>query len=160
MEIIDGIRWDFGPNDTIEYFDNTKSYYLTKYRPINDTEGLDFNPNWFREDAINKLKTGRYSPTSIPMGSKTHRDWWIERKRRCNEGYESNGYRLTGDNYFFLNFYNLKSSDSETINQNYGFPEFFVFQYEYFHYSEMCELLKKDSSALKSRGIESCPSLR
>lgn len=153
MEIIDGIRWDFGPNDTIEYFDNTKSYYLTKYRPINDTEGLDFNPNWFREDAINKLKTGRYSPTSIPMGSKTHRDWWIERKLRCNEGYESNGYRLTGDNYFFLNFYNLKSSDSETINQNYGFPEFFVFQYEYFHYSEMCELLKKDSSALKSRGI-------
>lgn len=153
MEVIDGIRWDFGPNDTIEYFDNTKSYYLTKYRPINGTEGLDFDPNWFREDAINKLKTGRYSPTSIPMGSKTHRDWWIERKRRCNEGYESNGYRLTGDNYFFLNFYNLKSSDSETINQNYGFPEFFVFQYEYFHYSEMCELLKKDTSALKSRGI-------
>ena len=45
MEVIDGIRWDFGPNDTIEYFDNTKSYYLTKYRPINDTEGLDFDPN-------------------------------------------------------------------------------------------------------------------
>lgn len=153
MEIINGIKWDFGPNDTIEYFDSTKSYYLTKYRPINDTEGLDFDPSWFREDALNKIRTGRYSPTSIPMGSKTHRDWWLERKRRCNEGYESNGYRLTGDNYFFLNFYNLKSSDSSTINQSYGFPEFFVFQYEYFHYSEMCELLKKDSSALKSRGI-------
>ena len=45
MEIIDGIRWDYGPNDKIEYFDADKSYYLTKYRPINDTEGLDFDPD-------------------------------------------------------------------------------------------------------------------
>ena len=72
---------------------------------------------------------------------------------RCNKGVTSHGYRLTGDNYFFLNFYNLKSSDANTINQNYGFPEFLVFQYEYFHYLEMCELLKKDTSVLKSRGI-------
>lgn len=72
---------------------------------------------------------------------------------RCNKGFTSNGYRLTGDNYFFLNFYNLKSSDASTINQNYGFPEFLVFQYEYFHYLEMCEILKKDTSVLKSRGI-------
>jgi hypothetical protein len=73
--------------------------------------------------------------------------------RRCNEGYEVNGYRVTGDNYFFLNFYNLKSSDADTINQSYGFPQFLVFQYEYFHYLEMCQLLKRDTSVLKSRGI-------
>lgn len=153
MEIIDGITWDYGPNDPIEYFDIEKSYFITKYRPINDTQGLDFNPNWFREDAINKLKTGRYSPSSIPFGSKTHVDWWKERIERCNNGYTVNGYRVTGDNYFFLNFYNLKSSSFDTINQTYGFPEFLVFQYEYFHYLEMCEKLKKDTSVLKSRGI-------
>lgn len=147
------IVWDFPIDSQIEYFDSYKSYELTKYRPINDTEGLDFNPDWFREDAINKLKTGRYSPSSIPIGSKTHRDWWKERIRRCNEGYEVNGYRITGDNYFFINFYNLKSSDIESINQSYGFPQFLVFQYEYFHYLEMCEKLKKDVSVLKSRGI-------
>ena len=145
--------WDFPIDVPVEYFDSYKSYQLTGYKPINDVDGLDFNPDWFREDAINKLKTGRYSPSSIPMGSKTHRDWWKERIRRCNEGYEVNGYRITGDNYFFINFYNLKSSDSETINQSYGFPEFLVFQYEYFHYLEMCEKLKKDTSVLKSRGI-------
>ena len=147
------ITWDFPIDSEIEYFDAGKSYELTGFRPINDTDGLDFDPNWFREDAINKLKTGRYSPSTVTMGSKSHIDWWKERKRRCNEGYTVNGYRLTGDNYFFINFYNLKSSDADTINQDYGFPEFLVFQYEYFHYLELCEKLKKDTSVLKSRGI-------
>ena len=150
---MESIKWDFPIGTELEYFDSYKSYELTGYRPINDTMGLDFDPDWFREDAINKLKTGRYSPTSIPYGSKTHKEWWKERIRRCNEGYEVNGYRITGDNYFFLNFYNLKSSDSGTINQDYGFPEFLVFQYEYFHYLEICEKLKRDTSVLKSRGI-------
>lgn len=99
------------------------------------------------------MRTGRYSPSSIPLGSKTHVEWWKERFRRCNEGYEVNGYRITGDNYFFLNFYNLKSSAEDSINQDIGFPQFLVFQYEYFHYLELCEKLKKDTSALKSRGI-------
>lgn len=147
------MKWDFTLEDKIEYFDSYKSYELVGYRPINDTDGLDFNPDWFREDAIQKLRTGRYSPSSMTIGSKTHRDWWTERKRRCNEGYESHGYRVTGDNYFFLNFYNLKSSDADTINQAYSFPQFLVFQYEYFHYLELCEKLKKDTSVLKSRGI-------
>lgn len=145
--------WDVKLEDKIEYFDSYLSYELIKYRPINDTEGLDFNPDWFREDAINKIKTGRYTPSNIPFGSKTHTDWWKERIRRCNEGYEVNGYRITGDNYFFLNFYNLKSSEGNIINQSYGFPKFLVFQYEYFHYLELCEKLGKDTSVLKSRGI-------
>ena len=42
---IDGIYWDYGPDDPIDVFDISKSYYLTKYRPINKTQGLDFNPD-------------------------------------------------------------------------------------------------------------------
>jgi hypothetical protein len=38
-------KWDFGPDDEIVYFDPTKSYWLTKYRPINKENGLDFNPD-------------------------------------------------------------------------------------------------------------------
>jgi hypothetical protein len=30
---------------------------------------------------------------------------------------------------------------------------FFVFQYEYFHYVEMCELLQKDVGLLKARSM-------
>ena len=154
MEVIDGIAWDYGPNDPIDYFDSEKSYYITKYRPINDTQGLDFDPDWFREDAKNKLRTGRYS--GLIIGSKTHRDFWKERKRRCIEGYESNGYRLTGDNYFWLNFYRLKDSEEgakASSGRNLAFPRFFVFQYEYFHYVEMCEILKKDVGLVKARSL-------
>lgn len=98
MEIINGIEWDYGPKDDIEYFDPYKSYYLTGYRPINDTSGLDFDPNWFREDAVRKMATGRYS--NFEIGSKTHLDFWKERQRRCINGFTVNGYRITGDNYF------------------------------------------------------------
>ena len=155
--VIDNIRWDYGPDDEIEYFDIEKSYYITKYRPINETSGLDFKPEWFRQDAVRKQSYGKYSNTIY--GSRKYKEYWDEQKRRCIEGYEINGYRITGDNYFFLNFYNLKTSSVETINQSYGFPEFLVFQYEYFHYVEMCALLGKDVSVLKSRGIKTCPTL-
>lgn len=149
--IIDGLYWDYGPNDKIEYFDLEKSYYLTKYRPINDKDGLDFDPEPFREDAIRKQLTRKYSGATY--GTRRYKEFWDERKRRCIEGYEVNNYRITGDNYFFLNYYNLKTSSVDTVNQSYGFPAFLVFQYEYFHYIEMCALLGKDVSVLKSRGI-------
>jgi homogentisate 1,2-dioxygenase len=34
-----------------------------------------------------------------------------------------------------------------------SFPIFFVYQYEFFHYVEMCEILGYDVGLLKSRGI-------
>ena len=145
------MKWDYKIGDDIPYFDAEKSYELTGYRPINKTQGLDFNPDWFRGAAISKLTTGTYSGSVY--GSRSYKEFWDAQKKRCNEGYSSNGYRITGDNYFFLNFYNLKTSESDTINQAYGFPMFLVFQYEYFHYVELCEKLGYDVALLKSRGI-------
>jgi hypothetical protein len=98
MERIDGIDWDYGPNDKIDYFDITKSYYLSKYRPINDTMGLDFDPNWFREAAISKTTTGKYS--NLQPGSRSQRLYWEDQKNKCTVGMTVNGYTITGDNYF------------------------------------------------------------
>ena len=151
---INGIYWDYGPDDKIEYFDASKSYYITGYRPINETEGLDFDPDWFREDAINKLRFGRYS--NLLLGSKSHKDFWRERLDRCINGLEVNGYRITGDNYFWLNFYRLKTSiegKKASSGRELNFPKFLVFQYEYFHYVEMCEILQKDVGLLKARAL-------
>lgn len=149
------MKWDVKIGDPIEFFDPDLSYELTGYIPINRTSGLDFNPDWFREDAIHKLTTGNYS--GLLLGSKSHRDWWSERKRRCDEGFSINGYRITGDNYFWLNFYRLKQTTGENAKASSGrklsFPIFLTYQYEYFHYVEMCEILKKDVGLLKSRGI-------
>ena len=146
------MNWDYKLEDPIDFFDRSQSYELTGYRPIDDVNGLDFNPDWFREAAIRKVKTGNYS--GHPIGSPGYIDFWKEEKNRCINGYSVNGYRLTGDNYFFLNYYNLKDSDVNTINQDFGFPSFFVFQYEWFHYLELAFKLGKDVSMLKSRGID------
>lgn len=67
-----------------------------------------------------------------------------------------NGYRITGDHYFFLNFYRMNIVDDSkkaATGDTDGFPKFLVEQYKFFHYFEICEYLKKDVVALKSRGI-------
>lgn len=148
-EIIDGIYWDYGPDDPIEFFDRTKSYYLTKYRPIDMENGLDFELSLFTEDAKTKRETGSYS--TFLEGTKAYADFWDERFNRCTFGYEAGGYRITGDNYFFINFYRLISAASDTGDED--FPGFTNVQYEWFHYVEMCEKLKKDVIALKPRGV-------
>ena len=154
MEIIDNIVWDFGQKDEFEFFDPRCSYFLTKYRPITETQGLDFDPAPFVEVGQIKIKTGRY--TNLPYNSKLHRDFWTEQHRRCKEGYEVNGYRITGDHYFFLNFYQLQQVQSVTIagtGRTQQFPTFMQQQYEYFHYIELQERKKLDILTLKARGV-------
>ena len=54
------ITWDVPINQEIEYFDPTLSYELTKYRPVDETRGLDFNPEWFQQAKRVKIETGKY----------------------------------------------------------------------------------------------------
>ena len=146
-------EWDVTANEKITYFDPTLSYELTGYRPVDEERGLDFDPAWFTEAREIKLRDGKYC--SYPKGSKKYNDFWVEEFRRCNQGYESHGYRITGDNYFFLNYYRLKNTDVSQAGsgRETTFPAFFSKQYEYFHYIELCEKLSKDVCALKARGV-------
>lgn len=147
------VKWDVPLGEPILYFDSTLSYELTHYRPITETQGLDFDPEWFQQAKRVKIESGKYC--AAPRGTKRYRDFWTEEFRRCNEGMESHGYRITGDHYFFLNYYQLKESKVKKAGQGRGmiFPEFFSKQYEYFHYIEISELLKKDVCAVKARGV-------
>ena len=152
--VINNSEWDFPLDSKIEYFQADKSYELTKYRPVNETQGLDFDPSWFTEARDVKVSTGHY--TQYRPGTKAHRDFWAEQYRRCIDGYESHGYRVTGDNYFFLNFYRLKNVTDVKVaskGRQTEFPKFFSKQYVYFHYIDLCEHLKKDVCALKARGV-------
>ena len=152
VERRDGL-WDYVKEDDIEFFDPLYSYELTGYKPINDKDGLDFDPTPFREAGITFETKGSYC--EYPKDSKPYIDFWNEQKRRCVEGYTINGYRITGDHYFFLNFYRLpvtKEKDGMTFVEE-GFPVFTTEHYKWFHYVEMCEYLKKDVAALKCRGI-------
>ena len=146
-------EWDVKLDDPIEHFDKRLSYELTGYRPINDKEGLDFNPSWFTEARDTKIKTGHY--TSYLFGSKLYADFWDEEYRRCRKGMTVNGYTIPGTYYYFLNYYQLPQTESGKAGQSRGeiFPQFLVYQYEFFHYYELCQYLKKDLCLMKARGI-------
>lgn len=147
-------KWDVPLGTKITFFDPTLSYELTGYRPVDEERGLDFDPTWFTEAAIAKKKTGKY--TTYPRGSRTHRKHWEEEMRRCKEGHVVNGYRVTGDHYFFLNYYilmNVRDVEAAGQGRTETQPDFWAKHYEYFHYIELCERLKRDVIAFKSRGV-------
>ena len=147
-------RWDVPLDTPIEYFDPTLSYEITGYRPINKTQGLDFKPEWFTVARDNKKQTGHYC--SFHFGTKSYNEFWGEEYRRCREGYTVNGYTITGDHYFFLNYYQLMNT-AETKKAGEGrymdFPNFLVSQYEYLHYIELCRRTRKNAALMKARGL-------
>lgn len=148
-------EWDVKISDgRIKYFDPKLSYEATGYRPIDDENGLDFNPKWFTKDAADiKRATGKYCP--FKFGTKPFRDYWTEQGWRCREGYTVNGYTITGDNYYFINFYQLLSLDGAKAGKGREFsvPDFYVEQYKYFHYVELCRFYGYNGCTLKCRGI-------
>ena len=145
-------EWDVKIGDPIPYFDKRLSYELTGYRPITETEGLDFRPEWFTEARDTFLKTEHYC--SYYPGSKLYRDFWNEEYRRCKNGLTVNGYTITGFNYYFLNYYQLPNTEQEKAGDSRSiiFPNFVVYQYEFFHYFELCRRLKKNYAIMKNRG--------
>lgn len=150
----DKTYWDITKNMKIECFDPTLSYELTGYRPIDETHGLDFDPSWFTEVRETFLRTGRYC-SYLPR-SKRWDAFWKEQYTRCKHGMTSHGYTITGDNYFFLNFYQLPVVDMDKASgegTNESFPVFFASQYMFFHYLQMCRVLHKNAALMKARSI-------
>lgn len=150
----DKTYWDITKDMKIECFDPTLSYELTGYRPIDETHGLDFDPSWFTEVRETFLRTGRYC-SYLPR-SKRWDAFWKEQYTRCKYGMTSHGYTITGDNYFFLNFYQLPVVDMDKASgegTNDSFPVFFASQYMFFHYLQMCRVLHKNAALMKARSI-------
>ena len=146
--------WDVKKDEPIEYFDPTLSYEITGYRPINEKDGLDFDPSWFTETRDTFIKTGRYC-TYLPK-SKRFNEFWKEQYKRCKYGMTVNGYTITGDNYFFLNFYQLPLVDDSKASGDgldEGFPTFFASQYTFFHYLQLCRVLHRHAALMKARSI-------
>lgn len=150
----DKTYWDVTKDMKIECFDPTLSYELTGYRPIDETHGLDFDPSWFIEVRETFLRTGKYC-SYLPR-SKRWDAFWKEQYTRCKYGMTSHGYTITGDNYFFLNFYQLPVVDMDKASgegTNESFPVFFASQYMFFHYLQMCRVLHKNAALMKARSI-------
>ena len=163
QELIDNVRlersndksyWDVPINQEITCFDPTLSYEITGYRPIDETHSLDFNPDWFTEVREVFKKTGKYC-SYLPR-SKRWDAFWKEQYKRCKYGMTSHGYTITGDNYFFLNFYQLPVIDQNEAagsGTEDNFPNFMASQYMFFHYLQMCRVLRRNACLMKARSI-------
>ena len=100
---------------------------------VRNQEGFWINSNIFREAAIHFQKYGYY--ISAPWGSMDWFNYWNEERRRCIEGYESGGCKITGDHYFYLNYCPiLKTEDKNTRKSKKitDFPDFWDGDYNYF----------------------------
>lgn len=147
-------KWDFPIGSDIQFFDSNLSYEITGYKPIDKVNGLDFNPNWFTEARQNYNRTGHY--TEYRYGTKAYKTFWDQEYTRCRDGMTVNGYTITGDHYYFLNYYqllNLNSVKKAGTSRLYSFPDFYVAQYQWFHYLDLCKRLLKNACLMKARGI-------
>lgn len=155
------IKWDVTHERALELveadlfaFDPLLSYETTGYRPVTETQGLDFDPVPFKKVGNDRMQIGTY--TQLIPGSKKHVDWWKEQLDLSDNGFVSNNYRITGDHYFFLNFYTMlvQSANSKAgSGRQHVHPDFWSVHYEWFHYIELAEILSYDCSGLKGRGV-------
>ena len=148
------MNWDFPKDAPLDFFDVNCSYELTGYRPINKEQGLDFNPGWFTEARETFLRTGHYC--QYLKNSKAYKDFWREEYVRCKYGMTSHGYTITGDNYFFLNYYqlmDLSSAAKAGSGRTFIFPAFYAGQYEWFHYIELSRQTRLNAALFKSREV-------
>ena len=145
-------EWDVPADADIKFFDSRLSYEITGYKPINETQGLDFDPNWFTETRDTFIRTGHYC--QYRNGSKAFSDFWREQYKRCKYGMTVNGYTITGDHYYFLNFYRLKDLVNVTeagSGRGEIFPNFMEGQYEWFHYLKLARIKKMNALMMKAR---------
>lgn len=66
-------EWDVPISEEIKYFDPELSYEISGYRPINMTQGLDFDPTPFQEAGRIYTTTGSY--TEYPAKTKPYNDF-------------------------------------------------------------------------------------
>lgn len=109
---------------------------------IRDKSGKWLNSKVFREVAYYFKQHGVF--TSAIKGTKEYKDFWLEQKRRCLEGYEIGGEKITGKHYFYLNFCPIKRTLEEDTGKKkktkyFDFPDFWDTDYDYFWQLEIAE---------------------
>lgn len=146
-------EWDVPIDEEIKYFDSELSYEITGYRPITMEQGLDFDPDPFTE--VGKIYQSKGKYTEFPNGSVPNKKFWNREMDRIINGLTIGKYRITGDHYYFLNYYRMKTILEDSVagtGREDNFPRFLSKQYEWFHYVEMAEKLGLNVGALKGRG--------
>lgn len=82
--------------------------------------------------------------------SEAYKKYWYEQRKRCMEGYEVGGVRLTGAHYFYLNFWRIKG---KKIGSGWISPSFLDLDKQFFDLIEKAQIENKNVLFLKRRQI-------
>lgn len=94
--------------------------------------------------AANYYKKHGVYTKKIP-GTKEYREFWIEERRRCLEGYEAGGMKITGYHYHYLNYFPISRpvvyeyKGRKVKKRVFDFPDFYDTDYDYFW---LCEIAR------------------
>tara|TARA_B100001094_G_scaffold332806_1_gene406614 strand:+ start:468 stop:2483 length:2016 start_codon:yes stop_codon:yes gene_type:complete len=103
------------------------------------------NTREFSCEARSFLRNGYY--TNSPPGTYAYKEYWDEQTRRCLEGFEVGGVRITGPHYFYLNFTQIKATvkQGKLERKILTFPSFLDMDYYYF---DECELARNNGQGM------------
>jgi hypothetical protein len=90
--------------------------------------------------------------TNILEGTYEYRVFWSDVRDKCLLGFtNSDGIRITGAHFFYLNFCRMDALDPKIGKKTEMFPSFMDLDYDYFHMIEYCEKNQKCLLAVKGR---------
>jgi len=119
------------------------------------------NSDKFRGPALEYIRSGVYC--SYPRGTTEYIKFWEEEQERCINGYTaSDGDRITGYYYFYLNYcpilriVNRLTVDKDGKQHNkrgseLTFPDFYDYDYYYYNSVQLAEDEGKHLCVIKSR---------
>lgn len=113
---------------------------MSQQNSIRNPNGTWINSQVFREEGLRFKKYNYYTPD--PWGSPAWFEYWQEQRKRCINGYEVAGVRITGEHYFYLNFTPIQKVDNIQGNRAdkvEGFPDFWDGDYNYFWSREIAK---------------------
>ncbi len=116
---------------------------------VRDKNGIFINSNMFREAALHFEKYGYY--TSALPNSREWITFWEEELRRCKEGYDIGGCKITGHHYNYLNYTKIKAVNFKTGRKVVRFPDFWDGDYNFFWALEIARngISRKEFEALQ-----------
>lgn len=100
-------------------------------------------------------ETSKWSPAlsegTPPYGSMYFESFWEENTSYIMDGYSIGDERITGDHYWYLNFWKIRGLDRSTGRKSIISPRFLDMDHEYFHVVERARELGKNVSVVKAR---------
>ena len=102
------------------------------------------------------INTSLFSPVlkdpSPPDDSMYYDSWWYDQRNIImNDGYKVGGQSITGDHYFYLNFWKIRGIDYNTRRKGIISPRFLEMDHEYFHHVDKARLFSKNVGLVKGR---------